>query len=74
MWSNRISNAFDNDSTLKDILTATYTSSTRRNYAVIKGADKSILAVGEELIQKMGSNIAWKSICLQSWHSPFRAV
>ena len=50
MWSSRISNAFDNDSTLKDILAATYTSSTRRNYAVINGADKSILLVGKELI------------------------
>ena len=56
MWSSSISNAFDNDPTLKDILAATYTSSTRRNYAVINGADKSILPVGEELIQQ-GFNI-----------------
>ena len=52
MWSSRISNAFDNDSALKDILIPTYISSTRKNYAVINGTDKSILPVGEELIQK----------------------
>ena len=56
MWSSSVSNAFDNDPTLKDILAATYTSSTRRNYAVLNGVDKSILPVGEELIQQ-GFNI-----------------
>jgi len=56
MWSSSISNAFDNDPTLKDILAGTYTSSRRSNYAVLNGADKTILPIAEELIQQ-GFNI-----------------
>lgn len=56
MWSSSISNAFNDDPTLKDILAATYTSSRRSNYAVINGADKSILPLAEELVQQ-GFNI-----------------
>ena len=52
MWNSSASQAFENDPTLKDILAATYTSSRRRNYAVINGADNSILTMAEELLQQ----------------------
>lgn len=52
MWSSSVSQTFENDPTLKDILAATYTSSRRRNYAVINGADKSMLPLLEELVQQ----------------------
>ena len=47
-----MSQAFENDPTLKDILAATYTSSRRSNYAILNGADKSILPLAEELVQQ----------------------
>lgn len=56
MWTSSVSNAFDNDPTLKDILAATYTSSRRSNYAVINGVDRGIIPIAEELIQQ-GFNI-----------------
>lgn len=56
MWSSSVSNTFENDPTLKDILAATYTSSRRSNYAVLNGVDKSIIPVAEELVQQ-GFNI-----------------
>lgn len=52
MWNSSVSNAFENDPTLKDILAATYTSSRRSNYAVINGADKSVIPIAEELIKQ----------------------
>lgn len=52
MWSSSVSQAFDNDPTLKDILASTYTSSRRRNFAVVNGADKSLMPLLEELIQQ----------------------
>lgn len=52
MWSSSVSQAFDNDPTLRDILASTYTSSRRRNYAIVNGADKSMMPLLEELVQQ----------------------
>lgn len=52
MWNSSVSQAFDNDPTLKDILAATYTSSRRSNYAIVNGTDKTFIPVGEELLQQ----------------------
>ena len=52
MWNSSVGNAFENDPSLKDILASTYTSSRRSNYAVINGADKSVIPIAEELIKQ----------------------
>ena len=52
MYSSSVSQTFENDPTLKDILAATYTSSRRSNYAIINGADKSMFPLLEELVQQ----------------------
>ena len=52
MFTSSVQNTFENDPTLKEILAATYTSSRRKNYAVLNGVNRDMTVIAEELLEQ----------------------